>query len=116
MSAERNLAGPPIAQHSGDPQPVWHAPGAILMTTGVRETAAVVRAVTPKTVEFAALGRQHEPLMPELQLAFDRVLGASSFILGEEVEQFESEFAAYCGVPHCVGVASGTAALVLLLE
>jgi dTDP-3-amino-3,4,6-trideoxy-alpha-D-glucose transaminase len=75
-----------------------------------------LRAVTPNRVEFASLDRLHAPLMPDLHRAFERVIGASSFILGKEVERFEQEFAAYCGVDHCVGVASGTAALVLLLE
>ncbi len=53
--------------------------------------------------------------MAELQGAFQRVVRASSFILGEEVERFENEFAAYCGTRSCVGVASGTAALTLAL-
>jgi dTDP-4-amino-4,6-dideoxygalactose transaminase len=53
--------------------------------------------------------------MRELQAAFERVVRASSFILGEEVERFEEEFAAYCGSRTCVGVASGTAALTLAL-
>jgi dTDP-3-amino-3,4,6-trideoxy-alpha-D-glucose transaminase len=66
-------------------------------------------------VPFAALGRQHEPLRGELEAAFARVLAADGFILGAEVEAFEREFAAYCGVEHCVGVASGTAALTLSL-
>jgi dTDP-4-amino-4,6-dideoxygalactose transaminase len=62
------------------------------------------------------LGRHHAPLAGELREAFDRVLGASAFILGEEVERFEAEFADYCGVCHCVGVASGTAALTIMLQ
>jgi dTDP-4-amino-4,6-dideoxygalactose transaminase len=61
------------------------------------------------------LAREHAPLADELRAAFDRVLGASAFILGEEVASFEGEFAAYCGVEHCVGVGSGTAALSLAL-
>src|SRR5438132_8077390 len=65
---------------------------------------------------FVDLQRHHDPLMGELQAAFGRVVGASAFILGEEVEQFEAEFAAYCGVRHCVGVASGTAALTLAMQ
>jgi dTDP-4-amino-4,6-dideoxygalactose transaminase len=69
----------------------------------------------PTTVPFVALDRQHEPLREELTQAFERVLGASSFILGTEVEAFETEFAAFCGTRHCVGVASGTAALTLAL-
>jgi dTDP-3-amino-3,4,6-trideoxy-alpha-D-glucose transaminase len=67
-------------------------------------------------VPFLDLSRHHAPLAVELRAAFDRVLGASSFILGDEVERFEDEFASYCGVAHCVGVASGTAALILILE
>jgi dTDP-4-amino-4,6-dideoxygalactose transaminase len=62
------------------------------------------------------LGRHHAPLADELRAAFERVLGASSFILGEEVERFETQFADYCGVRHCVGVGSGTAALTIMLQ
>lgn len=62
------------------------------------------------------LARQHEPLAFELGAAFERVLRASAFILGEEVERFEAEFAEFCGVRNCVGVASGTAALTIMLE
>ena len=41
---------------------------------------------------------------------------SSGFILGEEVERFEAEFADYCDAAHCVGVSSGTAALSLMLR
>src|SRR3954471_2130705 len=64
-------------------------------------------------IPFVALSRQHQPIAADLHAAFERVLGASSYILGEEVARFEEEFAAYCGVRHCVGVASGTAALTI---
>ena len=67
-------------------------------------------------IPFVALDRQHEPIADDLRAAFDRVLGASGFILGAEVTAFEDEFAAYCGVEHCVGVASGTAALTLAFQ
>jgi dTDP-3-amino-3,4,6-trideoxy-alpha-D-glucose transaminase len=71
----------------------------------------------PETrVGFAALERQHAQIDEELRAAFARVLGSSAFTLGEEVERFEAEFADYCDVAHCVGVASGTAALALMLE
>ena len=63
-----------------------------------------------------ALERQHASLHDELHAAFERVIGASAFTLGEEVERFEADFAAYCGVRHCVGVASGTAALTLAMQ
>ncbi len=62
------------------------------------------------------LARQHAPLAQELRAAFDQVLDASAFVLGEEVERFETEFAGYCGTRHCVGVASGTAALTIMLQ
>ena len=67
-------------------------------------------------VPFVDLSRQHAPLRTELWAAFDRVTGASAFVLGEEVERFEDEFASYVGRAHCVGVASGTAALMIALE
>ena len=48
-------------------------------------------------VPFVDLNAQHAPIREELPAALERVLGASAFILGEEVERFEAEFAAYCG-------------------
>src|ERR1700745_3743382 len=66
-------------------------------------------------VPFVALERQHGPIGDELHAAFGRVVSRSGFILGEEVERFESEFAEFCSVKHCVGVASGTAALTIAL-
>jgi dTDP-4-amino-4,6-dideoxygalactose transaminase len=38
------------------------------------------------------------------------------YILGQEVEAFEAEFAAYCGVKHCLGVGNGLDALYLILR
>jgi dTDP-4-amino-4,6-dideoxygalactose transaminase len=59
---------------------------------------------------------QYAPLVPELQERFASVLESGRFILGPEVEAFEHEAAAFLGVPHAVGVANGTDALVLALE
>jgi dTDP-3-amino-3,4,6-trideoxy-alpha-D-glucose transaminase len=67
-------------------------------------------------VPFVALDREHRAVAAQLRTAFDRVVGRSSFILGEEVEAFEAAWAATCGVEHCVGVGSGTAALTLLMR
>ncbi len=57
---------------------------------------------------------------PELKQAIDAavagVLCSGKYLLGENVAAFESEFAAYCGVKHCVGVNSGLDALHLLLR
>ena len=68
-----------------------------------------------RPVPFLDLARQHAEMKQELSVAFGRVMSTSAFILGEEVERFEQEFASYCGVEHCVGIASGTAALTLAL-
>jgi dTDP-4-amino-4,6-dideoxygalactose transaminase len=59
---------------------------------------------------------QYAPLVPQLQERFAEVLESGRFIFGPEVEAFEREAAAYLGVPHAVGVANGTDALVLALE
>ena len=67
-------------------------------------------------VKFVDLLAQHEPLETQLMETFSRVVRTGSFVLGPEVEKFESQFAAYCGVTHCVGVANGTAALQLVLQ
>jgi len=70
----------------------------------------------PERVPFVALDRQHAAIVDELRAAFERVVDASAFILGAEVAAFEEEFASYCRVNHCVGVASGTAALTLAFQ
>ncbi len=59
---------------------------------------------------------QYAPLVPEFRAAFDRVLESGRFIFGPEVEGFEQEAAEYLSVPHAIGVANGTDALVLSLE
>ena len=54
---------------------------------------------------------------PELlRPAFERVVTSQRFALGDEVERFEAEFAAYCGARDCVGVGNGTDALELALR
>lgn len=66
-------------------------------------------------VPLLDLTRQDGALRAEILDAVDRLSGQASFILGEAVEQFESDFAAYVGARHCVGVNSGTSALHLAL-
>ena len=44
----------------------------------------------------------------DMEKAMARVMDRSWYILGEELEMFEQEFAAFCGISHCVGVNSGT--------
>ena len=66
-------------------------------------------------VPVVDLQAQHRLLAPELNEAIQRVMNRAWFILGEELEAFEAEFASYCGARYCVGVASGTEALFLAL-
>ncbi|MFI5364859.1 MAG: DegT/DnrJ/EryC1/StrS family aminotransferase [Candidatus Binatia bacterium] len=66
-------------------------------------------------VPLVDLKAQYAAIQPEVDAAIQRVLCSAAFILGREVERFEDAFAAYCGVRHAVGVASGTAALHLAL-
>ncbi len=67
-------------------------------------------------VPFVDLQAQYRTLRAELEAAVRRVMERSDFILGEEVERFEEEFASYCEVGHAVGVGSGLDALVLALR
>lgn len=57
------------------------------------------------------LKAEFEQLRNEILPALERVCKNASFVLGEEVEAFEREFADFCGTKHCVALASGTAAL-----
>jgi dTDP-4-amino-4,6-dideoxygalactose transaminase len=52
---------------------------------------------------------------PQIAARISAVLESGRYILGEEVEGFEAEFAGYLGSEHCVGVASGTDALMIAL-
>jgi dTDP-4-amino-4,6-dideoxygalactose transaminase len=72
--------------------------------------------IPPKPVALNDLLRQTTALRSELSAAVERVLASGWYILGRECAAFEAEFAAYCGVAHCVSVANGTDALELGLR
>ena len=57
-----------------------------------------------------------EPLLGEVAERQRAVLEGGRYILGPEVEGFESEFAGYLGVDHCIGVANGTDAIAIALR
>lgn len=67
-------------------------------------------------IPFLDLSAMHDSMRPALDAAYQRVMGSSSFILGKEVELFESEFAQYCETRHAIGVANGLDALFLVLK
>jgi dTDP-4-amino-4,6-dideoxygalactose transaminase len=62
------------------------------------------------------LGAAYRELKPEIDAAMSRILDSGWYILGPEVEAFESEWAAYCEAKHAVGLANGLDALTLALR
>lgn len=62
------------------------------------------------------LVRHTRSVDPSVREAIERVVTNGWFVLGNEVDRFEAEFAAYCGVPLCVSVANGTDAIELALR
>lgn len=67
-------------------------------------------------VPLVDLAAQHAEVADEVKEGWQRVIDRSAYILGDEVETFETEFSRFSGVPHCVAVANGTDALELALR
>lgn len=68
-----------------------------------------------KDIPFSDLRIQALQIRAEVDKAIERVLNRSRYILGQELEAFEDEFARYCGSAYAIGVGSGTEALHLSL-
>ena len=66
-------------------------------------------------VPFLDLRAQHIPLKEELLAEFSKVIDSSAYAGGSFVTKFETDFAAYCGCVHGIGVGNGTDALWLAL-
>jgi len=58
----------------------------------------------------------YELIEEQIRLAWDEALRGMRLFLGPNVQAFEKEFAAYCGVQHAIGVSDGTNALLLALR
>ena len=67
-------------------------------------------------IPFLNLKVPYIELKEELDVAYHRVMESGWYVLGKEVDAFESEFASYCGVKHCFGVGNGLEALHLILR
>ncbi len=67
-------------------------------------------------IPFLDLKSPYLELKQELDEAYFRVMASGWYILGEELEAFEKEFATYCNVEHCIGVGNGLEALHLILR
>ena len=67
------------------------------------------------SIPLVDLKAQYATIKPDIDAAIARVIANTSFIMGSEVSAFERDFAAFCRAKHCIGMASGTAAIHLAL-
>ncbi|WP_370391778.1 DegT/DnrJ/EryC1/StrS family aminotransferase [uncultured Winogradskyella sp.] len=67
-------------------------------------------------IQFLDVHKINQRFENDFQQALKNSLSSSNYILGSNVSNFESEFAAYCGSKYCVGVANGLDALTLILK
>ena len=68
------------------------------------------------TINFLDLKTINNQYQQELKEACARVIDSGWYIMGNELTQFETEFAAYCSTKHAIGVANGLDALILTLR
>jgi dTDP-4-amino-4,6-dideoxygalactose transaminase len=66
-------------------------------------------------IQFVDLQAQYKAIKSEVDEAIARILQRGDFVLGDDVKQFETEFAAFCKAPYCLGLANGTDALHLAM-
>ena len=64
-------------------------------------------------IHFLDLKAINAQYRDEMIAAVTKVIDSGWYVLGEQVEEFEREFAGYCGTQHCIGVANGLDALIL---
>src|SRR6185437_4077325 len=76
----------------------------------------VIPMVAHQAIPLVDLRAQYETIRGEILPAIGRVLAGMHLFLGDNVVAFEKEFADYCGTRYCVGVGSGTDALMLALR
>ena len=67
-------------------------------------------------IKFLDLHKINLQYESEFQSRFKTFMDSGHYILGNEVNEFENEFASYCGTSYCVGVGNGLDALRLILE
>lgn len=66
-------------------------------------------------IPFLDLKAQYKKIQIEIKQRLEKVLDSAQFILGDEVEEFEKNFASFCETEYCVACNSGTSALHLAL-
>lgn len=67
-------------------------------------------------IPFLSLRDTNKKYYRQYERAFQRVFSSGQYILGEELERFEQDFAAYCDADHCIGLDNGTNALFLAVK
>jgi dTDP-4-amino-4,6-dideoxygalactose transaminase len=67
-------------------------------------------------IHFLNLRKLNQPFEVAFQKKMKQFLDGGWYILGNEVKQFEADFASYCGTKHCIGVGNGLDALVLIFK
>ncbi|MCE3255436.1 MAG: dTDP-4-amino-4,6-dideoxygalactose transaminase [Rickettsiaceae bacterium] len=67
-------------------------------------------------ISFLELKKVNSKYQFSIREAVTKVIDSGWYILGREVEEFENEFAKYCGTKHCIGVANGLDALILIFR
>ena len=67
-------------------------------------------------ISFLDLKTINSQYKEEIQASIKRVLDSGWYILGKEIGEFEREFGNYCGAQHCIGVANGLDALILIIR
>ncbi|MFO0484170.1 MAG: DegT/DnrJ/EryC1/StrS family aminotransferase [Sphingobacteriia bacterium] len=67
-------------------------------------------------VSFLDFAPMHRQVEPAVQDAFQRVWQSNWFLLGQELERFEQQYAAFCGTAYCMGVSNGLDALHIALR
>ncbi len=67
-------------------------------------------------IHFLNLRKLNQPFEVAFQKKMKQFLDGGWYILGNEVKQFETDFATYCGTKHCIGVGNGLDALVLIFK
>lgn len=67
-------------------------------------------------IKFLDIQKITDSFEPELSQAVQRVIRRGWFVLGEEVDAFEKEYASYIGTKHCIGVANGLDALRIIFR
>jgi dTDP-4-amino-4,6-dideoxygalactose transaminase len=86
------------------------------MTLKKSQPQAAPEAADNAPIYFARPSAQYQAMRDEIDAAMRAVLEGHAYIMGPQVERFETAFAAYCGAAHAVGVANGTDALHLALR